>query len=365
MWMRTPPKETPHHTAILLLGGLSLVFYLLARFLPLGEPEVKEMHRAAVTMAEALKIVQQCRHAMGHRLDPNNDPNRTGLIGVEFSPLTTSRGDLQAKRTTANPNFAGLLVHLFKEAGVGRGDTVAAGASGSFPALILATLSAAKAMNLRVLTIYSVGASQWGANEPRFSWLDMESCLRRTGWLDVEPVAISLGGERDTGQDWSDALRASIEGRVRRRGAVLLREPDLSRNVDKRLEIYERAAQGRPIRAFVNIGGSWANMGESADILEWSPGLVVAEKLPPSEQRGVAFEMASRGVPVIHLLYIRGLVERYGLPWDPIPLPSPGAGDVYRLARQNDPLFLVLAATYLALAACLLMFGSHPCGYRR
>ena len=93
---------------------------------------------------------------------------------------------------------------------------------------------------------------------------------------------------------------------------------------------------GKRIAAFVNVGGGWgANMGVDASILELRPGLTEVKKIPPPEKRGVIQEMASRGVPVIHLLFIRGLAERCGLPWDPVPLPEPGQGTEYRRRGQG------------------------------
>jgi poly-gamma-glutamate system protein len=360
VWKRNIPKEDgAHQIAILVLCGLSLVFYLLARFVPLGEADTKEMRQASQMMAEALDTLRQCRHDKGLFIDKEDDPNQTGLIGLEFAPLTTSRGSLEAKRTTTNPNLAGLVVHLLKEADVHEGDSIATGTSGSFPALIVATLSAAKAMNVTALSIYSVGASQWGANERLFTWLHMESCLRASGWFDTDPVAISLGGEKDIGRDWSPELKSAIESMATERGARFLYESDLRTNVEARMKLYEDAAEGSRIRAFVNIGGAWASMGESPDVLKLAPGLVETGRLPPIHQRGMLHEMVDRGVPVIHLLYIKGLVERYGLPWDPVPSPEPGEGDIYRLPRQKGPPFLGLALIYLSLVAFALIFRNR------
>ena len=44
--------------------------------------------------------------------------DETGLIGVEHSVITTSIGRLEAKRTSVNPNFAGLLVLFLNKCGV-------------------------------------------------------------------------------------------------------------------------------------------------------------------------------------------------------------------------------------------------------
>jgi len=59
---------------------------------------------------------------------------------------------------------------------------------------------------------------------------------------------------------------------------------------------------------------------------------------------------------MIHLLYIQGLVDSYGLPWDPVPLPDVGDGHVYRNVDQDHPLFLLLAAVYLCVIAFLLFW---------
>ena len=139
-------------------------------------------------------------------MDPAFDPNGTGFIGLEDSPLTTSLGHLEAKRTTTNPDFAGLVVALMHQAGIRKGDSVAIGASCSFPALITATLCACQVLELRPLFICSLGASEWGANHPDFTWLEIQDCLRNQGVLDVTPIAVSLGGEGDVGLDMDAEL---------------------------------------------------------------------------------------------------------------------------------------------------------------
>ncbi len=333
-------------TAIYLLCGLSLIFFLVVKALPLDESErTRQSILASRFMGEATRVLEECRIEKGLPIDETTDPNRTGLIGLEFSPLTTTKGLLPAKRTTTNPEMAALVVHLLKEAGAREGDSVAIGASGSFPGLILATLSASKALELQPLIIYSLGTSQWGANDPEFHWLRMESCLREAGLFDFSPVAVSLGGERDTGEDWPPELRSQMEAEIDRRGYLLLKKPDLRQNVEARLKLYQAAANTVNLRAFINIGGAWANLGESHQILKWKPGLVRAQTLPDQEKRGVAYEMVALGVPVIHLLYIKGLVERHGLPWDPIPLPVPGQG----FGRRTTYAFPVAAALYFTL----------------
>jgi poly-gamma-glutamate system protein len=336
---------------------LSLLFVLAAALLSLRETGLRRnMVEASRLMARAESAVRNCRALKGMAIDPGIDLDRTGLIGLETSPITTSLGSLGAKRTSANPNFAGLLVDVFRRAGLKKGDTIAVGASGSFPALIIATLSAAQVAGLRTLMISSLGASQWGANIPDFTWLDMEACLQGAGVLDVGSIAVAIGGDEDVGKDMSLEARAALKARILESGLPFLDEPELEANVATRLLVYEKAAAGRPVRAFVNIGGSWADIGTNAEVLKLKPGLLRDVFLPPPRERGVLQAMASRRVPVIHLLNVRGLCERYGLPWDPSPLPKPGEGALYgRAAVRGWP--FVLAAGIYVLCVSLIVAG--------
>jgi len=335
---------------------LSLGFLLLLRFLPFGDPAARaEMLEASAVMARAAAAIRDGRAARGIPLDPIADPNGTGLIGAERSIVTTSLGSLEAKRTTTNPAFAALVVSLLHEAGARRGDVVAVGASSSFPALIVATLAAAQVTGVEPLVVSSLGASEWGANIPGFGWLEMEECLRRERLLAVEPIARTAGGEGDVGEDMDPAGRALIASRLRAGATPILEGVSLERNVAARMEAYRRAAGARPIKAFVNIGGSWANLGTDPEVLKLEPGLARSVFVPPPDRRGVIQAMASAGVPVIHLLNIKGLCERYGLPWDPRPLPAPGRGRLFRLAAARSRPAALLAATYVLATLGLMV----------
>jgi len=345
---------------IYVLGFLSLIFFALTRFIPGGREraEIRKMVRAAEIMDQASAAIHACAEGKHLRIDRKSDINQTGLVGLETSSTTTTLGNLEAKRTTTNPNFAGLLVHLLQLAGVRRGDTVAIGASGSFPALVVAVLSATRALELRALLICSLGASQWGANRPEFGWIEMEACLNKAGLFRSPPLAYSLGGEGDGGQDMRPEGRAILLDKIKRTGILFIDDPDLIKNVRMRMKLYDESAAGAPIRAFVNIGGSWANIGTDPSVLKLEPGLAgLASEVPPAG-RGVLQEMALRRIPIIHLLHIRGIAQRYGLPWDPSPLPRPGEGDIYRRTGKSRATFIVLAGIYFMLVmACFKMIG--------
>jgi poly-gamma-glutamate system protein len=330
---------------------LSVLFYTAIQILP-GKKETelsRDMEKASVFMQRALDCIKDCREKKDLPIDENIDVNRTGIVGVEFSELTTSIGSLKSKRTTTNPNFAGLVVFLLNKAGLKKGDTIAVGASGSFPAVIISVLAASKAMDLDPIMISSLGASQWGANNPDFHWLHMLECLWECGVFDFRPAAVSLGGDKDTGEDLEPGFRSSLIRAIKNTGFPFFFKSDLRENIKARLDLYDSRAGSREIKAFVNIGGNIANIGTDSEVLHVKPGISKIRKIPPEEKRGVLFEMAVRNVPVIHMLYIQGLVQQYGLPWDPIPLPQPGEGDIYKLAAGNQKVFLYLAAVYLLL----------------
>jgi poly-gamma-glutamate system protein len=341
------------------LSLVSLAIFILSRFIPPLAESVRDrdMLKASMIMAQAIQALRDCPERGGGAAFNKDDLNRTGLIGLETSSLTTSLGNLEAKRTSTNPNFAGLVVHLLKKAGIERGDTIAVGASSSFPALIVATLSAAKALELRPLVISSLGASQWGANDPKFTWLEMSECLQRAGIFDVSPLATALGGESDTGRDMTEEERTLLVEKIKKRGRALLELPDLAMNVRTRMKIYEDGAGAARIKAFVNIGGSWANLGTDSVVLKLKPGLNDQIEVPMPLRRGVIHEMVLRKIPVIHLLYMKGLAEQYGLPWDPVPLPKPGDGRLYERRQRPTALFFGMAGLYILLViAGLLVF---------
>ncbi len=345
-----------HQRFILVLFVVSLLFFFFAKILPVGDKNLQtaNMIQASEIMREAISTLSMCLAEKNQEINQEFDINGTGLIGIENSPITTTLGSLEAKRTTTNPNMGALVVHLLYEAGVREGDAVAVGASGSFPAMIVAVMSAAKAMGVNPIIICSLGASQWGANRPDFHILKMLECLSSAGVFDFRPAAVSLGGERDVGEGMPDETKELLIRDIEDSGILFMQEEDLPDNVRTKIQIYEKHAGENGIKGFINIGGSWANIGTSSEILNLKPGLVKISKIPPVESRGLVFEMADRHIPVVHLLYIKGLVEFYGLPWDPKPLPEVGKGLVYQKVVQDHPLFLLLAAVYLCVMVFLL-----------
>jgi len=278
---------------------------------------------AAALMARSLTTIRSLRLAKGLPIDRTLDPNETGIVGEEFTPLTTSLGDVEAKRTAANPAFAAVVAGYFERAGLEPGDVVAIGGSGSFPAFVLASLCAARALELQPILIYSVGASMYGANIPGFTFINMLERLRSDNLLPYSIAAVAPGGEHDSGRGvLFDEEGTTLVDEARRSGLPLVEGATLADRIQRRLRIYEAAAAGRPVRCFVNVGGATANYGDTAASLDLPAGLLLRLPLVPSlPARGLVFEFAARGVPVVHLLFVKGLVRANGLPFDPVPFP--------------------------------------------
>jgi len=311
--------------------------------------------RAALRMEEAERVLGEALAADGIPTETELDPNRTGLIGPEWTPLTTTLGSLEAKRSVLNPNFAALMVRYFHEAGLKAGDVVAIGASGSFPGLMIATLCAAKEMDLQALTIASFGASMYGATRPDFAIAKMMRILAEAGVLPDSLIAVSPGSDLDYGgnplfEDSRDLIAGlAVEAGVE---FIAFDPPDLEASIARRLRLYEERAGGKSIGCFVNIGGASPNSGTSAYTLDFPQGLVTdPPRIPASATRGLVYEYASRGVPVVNLLNVRLLADKNGLPYDPVPLPRAGEGAVYRDLRYGKPLIVLTLAASVSLLA--------------
>ena len=321
-----------------------------------------EQIQAAQLMKSSLEVIKEERLKRAIPLDVRLDPNQTGIIGEEYTQLTTTLGNLEAKRTSSNPAFAALLVKYFKEANLKKGDVFAIGASGSFPGLILATLSAAKALELEPLLIYSIGSSEYGANIPEFTFVPMLDSLNKSNIFPYHLLAISMGGYLDQtkGMFYPDS-REIIEKIVQDSVAYFINIDNIEENIQYRMQLYKKAAADRPIKAFVNIGGATPNYGNTAASITYPNGLVMnGPKIPDHPERGLIFEYQSLRIPIIHLLNIRDLAAKNGLPIDPIPLPEIGEGGVYRQTSYNKVIiFLVIGIEFFYLFWALVKRRSN------
>jgi poly-gamma-glutamate system protein len=307
----------------------------------------EEKLHAAELSQRALGVIKNAVVEMGIPIDRINDPNETGIIGLQYSAITTERGDLDAKLTSTNPNFAALIVELLKDAGARKNDIVALSLTGSHPALNIGVLSAVKILSLKPIIITSVSSSMWGANYPQLTYLDMEAILMANGVFDFRTKAASLGGEDDIGRGMSPEGRELIEMAALRNNIPLLNAQNFDYIMEQKMDLYK---SGGKIRIFVNAGErTTALAGTEADI-----GLLRPQTIRTG--KGLVSRFSAIGVAVINLADINGLAQRYGLPVSPIPLPSPGDGRQYYEYRYSVTLAIIAAGILAVILFVVLRF---------
>lgn len=313
----------------------------------------REKLEAARLSSLAANQLKNYRLEKGVFVDVINDPNQTALIGQEYTLVTTDRGYIEAKLSTTNPNFAAVIVQLLKDAGLNKRDNVAVAMTGSFPGLNISVMAALETLNLNPIVITSVGSSNFGANDPYFTWLDMESILYKSNIFHTRSVAASIGGGFDVGRGLSPEGRNLIIKAIERNNVDFINEKHLEKSIARRLEIYEEHSHGQPIKAFINIGGGIASLGNTINGKLIPPGLTEFLPMRNFPVRGVIIQMGRKEIPIIHLLNIKQLTEKFGLPDNPVPLPEPGEGGIFVQEKYNmvvtsvSTLFLVIVIVFV------------------
>jgi poly-gamma-glutamate system protein len=196
--------------------------------------------------------------------------------------------------------------------------------SGSFVGANIAAISAIETLGLRPVVISSVGASMYGATDPEFTWLDMEVAVARAGIWRSRPVAVVLGGESGLGGGLSSGGRALLEAAARRNAYEPLDAPDFPQLVTKARALIGAAAAPSEMAAVISSGGSVLAMGTCTDSYRIPSGVVVGKIPCTAGVPGLIHEFAERNVPVVHILNIKRLALEWGLPFDPLPLPTAG-----------------------------------------
>lgn len=283
---------------------------------------------AAQKMQDCMQHIASYKQEMGIALSAE-DSHATGLIGDYFTGITTTIGAIEAKRTVSDSNMAALVVELMHEAGVRKGDKVAACFSGSFPGMNLAVLCACEAMDVDTVYIASVGSSMYGANQPQLTFPDMLERLISDGCLTIYPAAFSMGGDWDCGEEMDPETAQPVRARVKGYGIQFLEIRDLAENVAVRKSIYDRG--GGPV-CYIGVGGNVANIGRND--IELGYGVLKPDFIKTTNKESGLIEVYSaQGIPVINLLNIKMLMTQYHLPYDPQELQPIGQGVLYHTVR--------------------------------
>jgi hypothetical protein len=117
----------------------------------------------------------------------------------------------------------------------------------------------------------------------------------------------------------------------------------------------------RPTGADVNVGGGTVSVGAAVGKRLFNPGL--NRRAPPGALSidGILSRFAREGVPVIHMVHTKKLIEKFGLPASPSVIPEVAERQIFFKAAYN--LYLA-AASLLILLFVLYAFLKLDIGYR-
>lgn len=332
-----------------LLVGLLLVFVTKGT-----EPKENYdvLFASARRMEKALEVIKTYCEQNNIELE-EEDVNGTYLIGPYYSPLMSTMGYADIKRTTLNPNNAAIMADYFIQAGLKENDTLGIGTSGSFPGFAVAAMCAATELDLNAKVIASYGSSMYGATRPELNIVTIIRLLQNAGVIKVDLVAVSPGSHADSGVGSLDGFiyentRQTVLDLAAESGTYLIDTGSIASSIQKRLEIFGK------LDCFVNIGGAGANSGSSSFSLDFPEGLVThVDTIPNHPERGLVFEYADQGISVINILNVRKITQDHGLAFDPSPLPPAGTGGVF-FRETYSPAIIILT---LVFAAAILAFG--------
>jgi poly-gamma-glutamate system protein len=274
--------------------------------------DIPQMQQASALAERWFHIVAVKKQEIGI-YQRKNHTEYDALLGEEYSDITTTLGSVEAKTSAANPLFAAVLVRMLDDAGIDSTKTIGITLSGSFPSLSIATLAAVQTVGAKAVIFSSLGASSYGANQPKATWIDIEHWLREQGGLKLKSKYVTYGGECDTGGGISDEGRAMLKQAVARNHANLFVPSSFDDAIDKRTTVFRE----NHIRLLINIGGNQTSLGSCSHSTTIPNGYHQILRSCMDHDRGILVRMSEYGVPVIHLLYIKDLASKYGLPLIP------------------------------------------------
>ena len=320
--------------AIIAMINLLLVFisYKSYLFTPSDNYDLKI--KASIIMKGALGHTSNFNKELKFQDPDSLDKFNSGLIGVDSiaSLMTTKKGFINSKRAVTNPNFASIFIDLFSEidlslVDIDTPDTIAVSFTGSFPGANIALLSACKAANIHPIIISSMGSSSWGANQTEKTWLDIENYLLGKDYFNYQSLAFSLGGDNDRLDELSENIRQLLIDKITISDYPLIQGSTLNESILSRMEMYD--SKSNNYKAYVNIGGSSASLGDTTMSKMYLPGLIYGKDLAIEDAIDDEYEkeyeqelfpviyyfLEEKKIPVINIRNINNLCDWYNLPY--------------------------------------------------
>lgn len=308
-----------------------------------SSPLPPERERLWVKVREAQSQILSWRRSIGSSFSPSDDPWGYGLIGLEWSPLSTTLGSLPSKRTACDPAWALAALDWFDRLELEPGDPVAIFSSSSFPGMMLNVLMAAEDLGLDISLVVSLGSSTWGANDPLSPWPAMAGYLRSKGFLHTKAMVYTKGGGGEVGGGLSPEGTAVMESSALAAKVPLLDLDSLEEVVRWKMDLIGRI---KP-KAVISIGGSSSSMGDDPVALSLPPGPLYPGSFDGGD--GVIGLALREGYPVVHLLNLKDLALKEGIPFDSPPV----------MGHKKSPLFSVIGLCFFSLMLFLVRRFDH------
>ena len=202
------------------------------------------------------------------------------------------------------------------------GDQIGMTFSGSFPALNIAALVSAEVYGLQICAMTGIGASYCGANDPRFTFFEMQNYLCDIGLLTHRIDYVSWGGNDDILKDvnaYEDEAKPHlqrIQSVIDNSTATYIREANFDANIDLRISYFQQDIP--QIKMFINVGGSMAGVGTGLNVYQqtgYSKGGMVYSSNKRAHNQGLLQYYKACGLPVVNMLNIRQLAHTYNVPF--------------------------------------------------
>lgn len=296
---------------LFVLTSISFILLFIVNFntSKVRRTEYPEMKNASEKMIEASKQLRNLRNNLGLNTDRNIDPLQSGFIGVEFSPITTTLGDLEAKKLSTNPDFSALFLLWFNKLNLQKKDTIIIHLSGSFPALGIAAIIASESYGLEPIIFSSIGASSFGANHPELTYWDIENFLYEERMIHHKTIYPSLGGQNDNGSSfWEDGLEIANEAAIKY-GLNLNSFNTLEDAINYKMGIIKNVN----FSLFLNIGGNHSAVGNSTTNIFFNNGLITENVLENFDNKSLINQIGKMDIPIIHVLGIKEIALENGI----------------------------------------------------
>ncbi|MCF6807183.1 poly-gamma-glutamate system protein [Thiotrichales bacterium 19S9-12] len=328
---------------------------------------------AAQTTYKAYNEVKRFRKEKDIPIDKKIDPAESGLIGEKQSPITTDYGSIYAKISSINPNFSAVFVQWLKsDLELKEGDTVAVTMTGSYPALDIAMLSAIKKLKLNPMLVFTVGASNYGANIPGFTWIDIYQHLVKEDIFKYKPVGVAMGGSRDYGYGLSKEGQKIIRDTIKKSGYHFIDSKGTIDGINQRMALFKEHSKGKEIKAFINVGGAMTSIGlkqvGESPVKPKSISIGVITSLPIEliKVDDVAVRFLKEGIPVVNVRDVGDLIEKYQFPKLPSYQPLIGQGPIYDALQYNRMYALIaLVANILVLFLAAVASRKYSITYKK